>query len=578
MIRISKWQVMGLVPLAIIVYSGFVSHGNFKKSLVENFNVQQGLFAKSMENSIRNNIYEKQTHILHVVREIKRSEEGIVRPFAYLPTLIDNHLDSFDAFGLFDHQGSRLFLTSRDYMQSPEHVSLIEETIFDNREEYAPFMSGRFGYGEGGVGIFLFVPFKMPDSPLVTYYAVGAFSIEDYLLTYFPGWKGKTMGFVLADSNGDILSMMNTEHEISAKMKTGNMIGLSQDCLACHKENDFADVREAVKSDELVFSTYTLPGSTGTINRVTHAFSIYNRTWLISVFSPFESIQKAIDANDRLNLLLIASTMFLVGVMAYAFQRSLRLEEIAQTAEDLRRSRESLRQYARELEEANHFKDFFTDIVRHDLMSPVAVVKGYTDILASGESDPSRQEIFSAVSRSLRKLTEIIQNSATISKLEGEKDFELTSGDLVEIIDSSIGNSAEMMRERKIGLIRSMDGGCPVKVSPLLENVFHNLISNAVKFSPEGKKIEVGIEDGGDRWDAIVKDWGEGIKDENKEKIFSRFERLGKEGIKGSGLGLTIVRRIVDLHNGTVTVSDNPEGGSIFTVSLPKDDSWPGKG
>ena len=100
----------------------------------------------------------------------------------------------------------------------------------------------------------------------------------------------------------------------------------------------------------------------------------------------------------------------------------------------------------------------------------------------------------------------------------------------------------------------------------------------AVKFSPVGKKIEVGIEDGGDRWDALVKDWGEGIRDENKEKIFSRFERLGKEGIKGTGLGLAIVRRIVDLHNGTVTVSDNPEGGSIFTVSLPKDDSWPGKG
>lgn len=573
MIRISKWQVAALVPLAAIVYSGFVSHGNFKRSLVGNFNVQQGLLAKSLENSIRNNIYEKQTHMLHVVREIKRSEEGIVRSFKYLPTLIENHLDSYDAFGLFDHQGSHLFLTSKEYMQTPEQVSLIREAISSNQEEYAPFISGKFGYGEGGVGIFLFVPFKMPGSPLVTYYAVGAFSIEDYLLTYFPDWKGKTMGFVLADSNGDILSMMNTEHEISAKMKTGNLIDLSKDCLACHKENDFADVGKAVESGELIYSTSTFPGSSHAINRVTHAFPIYNRTWLVSVFSPFESIQNAIDANDNWSSLLIVSTMFLVGAMGYAFHRSVRLEEVARTARELRQSRESLRQYARELEEANRLKDFFTDIVRHDLMSPVAVVKGYTDILASGESDPSRREIFSAVSRSLRKLAEIIQNSATISKLEGEKDFELTSGDLVEIIDSSIGSSAEMMRERNIGLVRSMDGGCPVKVSPLLENVFRNLVSNAVKFSPEGKKIEVGIEDGGDRWDVVVKDWGEGIRDENKEKIFSRFERLGKEGIKGTGLGLAIVRRIVDLHSGTVAVSDNPEGGSIFTVSLPKENS-----
>ncbi len=578
MIRISKWQVVALVPLVAIVASGLVSHGNFKKGLVDNFNVQQGLFAKSLENSIRNNVYEREKHILHVVREIKRSKEGIAGAMAYLPDLIENHLDSYDAFGLFDRRGEHLFLTSKEYMQNPEHDSLIRAAIAGNQEDYAPFMSGRFGYGEGGVGIFLFVPFKMPGSPLVTYYAVGAFSIEDYLLTYFPGWKGKTMGFVLADSNGDILSMMNTEHEISAEMKTGNLMRLSEDCLSCHKENDFADVGKAVKSEELIYSTSTFPGSSHAINRVTHAFSIYNRTWLISVFSPFESIQKAIDANDKWNLLLIVSTMFLVGAMGYAFHRSVRLEEVARTAGELRQSRESLRRYAGELEEANHFKDFFTDIVRHDLMSPVAVVKGYTDILASGEGEPSRQEIFSAVSRSLRKLAEIIQNSATISKLEGEEDFELTSGDLVETIDSSIGSSAGLMRERHIGLIRSMDGGCPVKVNPLLENVFHNLISNAVKFSPEGNKIKVGIEDGGDRWDAVVKDWGEGIRDEHKEKIFSRFERLGKEGIKGTGLGLTIVRRIVDLHNGTVAVSNNPEGGSIFTVSLPKEDSWPGKG
>jgi signal transduction histidine kinase len=357
------------------------------------------------------------------------------------------------------------------------------------------------------------------------------------------------MDFVLADSNGDILSMMNTGYENSATMKMGNLLPLSEDCLACHEEDSFADVRKAVKSREPVHLPHTFPGSSSTVNRVTHAFTIYNRTWLISVFSPYESIERALDANYRWNMLLIVSTMFLVGAMGYAFHRSIRLEEVARTAEELQRSRESLRRYARELEEANHFKDFFTDIVRHDLMSPVAVVKGYTDILASGESDPSRREIFSSVSRSLRKLTEIIQNSATISRPEGDKHFELTDRDLVEIIDSSVGSSAELMKEKNIGLVRTMDGGCPVMVNPLLENVFHNLVSNAGKFSPAGKKIEVGIEDGGDRWDAVVKDWG--------------------EGIKGTGLGLAIV----DLHNGRVTVSDNPEGGSVFTVSLPKVDS-----
>ncbi len=67
-----------------------------------------------------------------------------------------------------------------------------------------------------------------------------------------------------------------------------------------------------------------------------------------------------------------------------------------------------------------------------------------------------------------------------------------------------------------------------------------------------------------------VKEWGYGIKDEDKAKLFTRFQRVEKKGVKGTGLGLAIVKRIVDLHGGRVWIEDNPEGGSVFYVKIPK--------
>ena len=120
------------------------------------------------------------------------------------------------------------------------------------------------------------------------------------------------------------------------------------------------------------------------------------------------------------------------------------------------------------------------------------------------------------------------------------------------------------------------DGESPAWVNPMIGDVFVNLASNAMKYAAAGKRIEVGIEDKGKDWVVSVKDFGPGISDDDKEKIFTRFERLQKEGVQGTGLGLAIARRVVDLHQGRIWVEDNPEGGCVFFVSLPKEQLTPG--
>lgn len=99
-------------------------------------------------------------------------------------------------------------------------------------------------------------------------------------------------------------------------------------------------------------------------------------------------------------------------------------------------------------------------------------------------------------------------------------------------------------------------------------------MTNAIKYSSKGTKVEVGINYENDEYRIFVKDRGEGIPDEYKTSIFNRFERYAKEGVKGTGLGLAIAKRLTEIHNGRIWVENRIPGdykqGSIFYVELPK--------
>ena len=105
----------------------------------------------------------------------------------------------------------------------------------------------------------------------------------------------------------------------------------------------------------------------------------------------------------------------------------------------------------------------------------------------------------------------------------------------------------------------------------MIEEVFVNILSNAIKYSPLESKIIVDILDAGENWKVTVTDFGEGVLDEHKMSLFDRFQRVNKLAVKGSGLGLAIVKRIIKLHGGDVGIEDKPSGvGSVFWVTVGK--------
>jgi hypothetical protein len=229
-----------------------------------------------------------------------------------------------------------------------------------------------------------------------------------------------------------------------------------------------------------------------------------------------------------------------------------------------------VRDYASKLKKSNELKDLFTDIMRHDLLNPVSVIKGFADILMMDDSLGEQHRVsVKRVRKSVNRLEEMIRNASKLSRLEDIKALELQEREVSEIMEGVIRELQPIFKDKGI-LVEFRRDKCTARVNPMIKDVFYNLLTNAVKYSPEKGRIEVEVSGKGSRCRIMVKDYGVGVPDEAKERIFKRFTTLHKKGIKGLGLGLAIVRRVVELHRGRVWVEDNPAGGSIFYVTLPK--------
>jgi PAS domain S-box-containing protein len=238
---------------------------------------------------------------------------------------------------------------------------------------------------------------------------------------------------------------------------------------------------------------------------------------------------------------------------------------------DRKRVERELREYAARLEEATGMKDLFADILRHDLLGPASTVQLSLESLLKRDADPeTTRKMLEAAMRSCRKLTAMIEGVAKYAKLSAAQQLEFAPVELGAVLREIVAESELQQQERNANVVFEPRQPYAVRASPVIADVFENLLSNALKYGPAGGTIRIDVHDAGDRWRVCVADEGQGIADEDKKKLFTRFERLRKEGVKGTGLGLAIAKRIVDLHGGAIWVEDAPDGGAVFCVTLPK--------
>jgi signal transduction histidine kinase len=167
----------------------------------------------------------------------------------------------------------------------------------------------------------------------------------------------------------------------------------------------------------------------------------------------------------------------------------------------------------------------------------------------------------------------MIDSAAQFAKLEDTNDIEFRKMELGTILRDVADNFRIQLSEKNITMDIRFNGHYHARINPIVEGVFANYISNAIKYGPSNSSIILEIGDIGSEWRVNVRDYGDGIPDADKDIVFDRFKRLShkKKGVKGTGLGLAIAKRIVDLHGGRAGVEDGPAGtGSVFWATFKK--------
>ncbi|MBD2169131.1 PAS domain S-box protein [Calothrix membranacea FACHB-236] len=251
------------------------------------------------------------------------------------------------------------------------------------------------------------------------------------------------------------------------------------------------------------------------------------------------------------------------------------IEDQKQTEAERNRLLE-LEQAARlKAEEASRAKDEFITVVSHDLRSPLNSILGWTKLLQAGNLDTvTTSRALDAIERGVTSQVRLIEDLLDISRvIRGTLELQVSSVDLISIVESAIINAHPSVIAKNIRLNSVLPSYIPRIIGDpqRLQQVLGNLVSNAIKFTPNGGQVEIKLEQIKTLIQITVSDTGRGINAEFLPHIFDRYrQESGINKKAGLGLGLAISRHIIELHEGTISAASLGEGlGATFTIQLP---------
>ena len=233
---------------------------------------------------------------------------------------------------------------------------------------------------------------------------------------------------------------------------------------------------------------------------------------------------------------------------------------------------------SRQLEAASRHKSEFLANMSHELRTPLNAIIGFSEVLLErmfGEVNAKQIEYLEDILSSGQHLLSLINEILDLSKVEaGRMELELTTFELPQTLENALTLVRERATRRGITLDLAVDDrlGPFVGDERKIRQVLLNLLSNAVKFTPEGGRVKVAAAPGDGAVRIAVSDSGIGIAPEDQGAIFEEFRQVGTGSAQkqeGTGLGLTLAKKFVELHGGTIWVESELGKGSTFTFTLP---------
>jgi signal transduction histidine kinase len=228
-------------------------------------------------------------------------------------------------------------------------------------------------------------------------------------------------------------------------------------------------------------------------------------------------------------------------------------------------------------EESNRLKDEFLAQLSHELRTPLNAIVGWVHLLRGGTLDgPKRERALETVERNARAQTQLIDDLLDVARItSGKLRLEVGALELAGLVESAIDAARPAAEAKGLRLEAALDpaAGPVVGDSERLLQVFGNLLTNAIKFTPRGGEVRVELAPAGPWAEIAVADTGQGIAPDFLPLVFERFRQADGSITRahgGLGLGLSIVKHLVELHGGTVAAeSEGPGRGARFVVRLP---------
>lgn len=226
-----------------------------------------------------------------------------------------------------------------------------------------------------------------------------------------------------------------------------------------------------------------------------------------------------------------------------------------------------------ELQQLDRLKTHFFADMSHEMRSPVTAIQGGVDYLKRTVENPDQQGYLAIIDKNLMRLTRLVSDLLDLTRIEaGKAAWNFEPVDLADLVGEVIDILSLKAADRHITIDYVPSGPIRLSIDPeRMEQVLVNLIENAIRFSPDGGRIDIHTRTVADTVHIAVRDQGGGIPTDNLERVFEKFHTLPGNGPEaGTGLGLTICRKIVEAHGGRIWAESAPGSGTAFHIDLPR--------
>lgn len=328
------------------------------------------------------------------------------------------------------------------------------------------------------------------------------------------------------------------------------------------------------KADTRIFLYFTLiPFGIAVLGLI--IFYLLILKWITG---PVQKITQSLDQNDPENLKHIGDEnkefRNIAKLLFDAFETRKNLEV---EVYERKRAEEKITKIAEELAEINSSKDKFFSILAHDLKSPFHYLLGYSDLLRNEYptlSDDERKKFISIIHANSQRLYNLLENLLAWSRIQtGRMEFEMEVFDL----SREVRQVADTIRISAVNKnlnfeCQAFDNAMVKADRNMMRSAVHNLLTNAIKYTPEGGSVSVKTKTSDSYIEVSVQDTGIGMTPEDVSKLFRIDVSLSRPGTNkepGTGLGLILTKEFVEQNNGTLFVESEPDKGSLFRLSLP---------